>query len=54
VPLAVAGLVSVFVVFVAAANPRIVGPVGRVWATLPSPSIASLKAFAAEMWNRNQ
>jgi hypothetical protein len=54
VPLAVVGLVSVFVVFVAAANPRIVGPVGRVWATLPSPSIASLKAFAAEMWNRNQ
>jgi hypothetical protein len=54
VPLAVAGLVSVFVVFVAAANPRIVGPVGRVWATLPSPSITSVKAFAGEMWNRNQ
>jgi hypothetical protein len=54
VPLAVVGLLSVFVVFVAAANPRIVGPVGRVWATLPSPSIGSVKTFAAEMWNRNR
>src|SRR5262249_37329162 len=54
VPLAVAGLLAVFVVLVAAANPRIVGPVSRVWATLPSPSFTSVKAFAAEMWNRNR
>jgi hypothetical protein len=54
VPLAVAGLLSVFVVLVTAANPRVVGPVGRVWATLPSPSLTSVKAFAAEMWNRNR
>ena len=54
VPLAVVGVLGVFVVFVAAANPRIVGPVGRVWATLPSPSLASVKEFAAEMWNRNR
>jgi hypothetical protein len=54
VPLAVLGVVGVFVVLVAAANPRIVGPVGRVWATLPSPSLTSVKEFAAEMWNRNR
>lgn len=34
-------------------NPRIVGPLNRVWATLPSPSIASVQDFGAEMWNRN-
>ena len=38
----------------AAANPRIVGPVGRVWATLPSPTLASVREFAGEMWNRNR
>jgi hypothetical protein len=54
VPLVVAGLLGVFVVLVAAANPRIVGPVGRVWATLPSATPASAKEFAAEMWNRNR
>jgi hypothetical protein len=54
VPLTVAALLAVFVVLVAAANPRIVGPVGRVWRTLPSPSLTSVKAFAAEMWNRNR
>jgi len=54
VPLAVAGFLGVFVVLVAAANPRIVGPVGRVWATLPSPTPASVREFAGEMWNRNR
>ena len=54
VPLALAGLLGILVVLVAAANPRIVGPVGRVWATLPSPTLASAREFAAEMWNRNR
>jgi hypothetical protein len=35
------------------ANPRIVGPVTRVWATLPALSAASVREFAVEMWNRN-
>jgi O-antigen ligase/polysaccharide polymerase Wzy-like membrane protein len=35
-------------------NPATVGPLGRVRATLPSLSASSMKAFAAEMWNRNQ
>lgn len=51
---AVAILALVAVVGVAGAtNPRTVGPLGRVWATLPSPSVASVRAFTAEMWNRN-
>ncbi len=31
-----------------------VGPLGRVWATLPGLSVESGSAFVAEMWNRNQ
>jgi len=44
----------VAVVSVAAATkPQTVGPLGRVWATLPEPSLESVRAFATEMWNRN-
>ena len=53
VPAAVVAVVGLFVAVVALANPRIVGPVGRLWATLPSASVASVRDFAAEMWNRN-
>jgi hypothetical protein len=53
VPAAVAAGIALFAVVVAAANPRIVGPVNRVWATLPSPSVSSIHDFVTEMWNRN-
>jgi hypothetical protein len=53
VPAALAGAAVIFVVLVAIANPRIVGPIGRLWATLPSASVSSVRDFAAEMWNRN-
>jgi hypothetical protein len=44
---------SVFAALVAAANPRIVGPLTRMRATLPSASLSSVNHFAREMWNRN-
>ena len=47
------GAIAVVVALASALNPRIVGPLGRVWATLPGLSIASVRDFAAEMWNRN-
>jgi len=51
---AVAAVIAVFVVLVATSNSRIVGPVSRLWVTLPSPSVSSIGDFAAEMWNRNR
>jgi O-antigen ligase/polysaccharide polymerase Wzy-like membrane protein len=54
IPAAVGGAILLFAALVAVANPRVVGPVGRVWATLPSPSEESVRTFAAEMWNRNR
>ena len=54
IPAAVVGVIAVFIVLIAAANPRVIGPANRVWATLPSPTVASVRDFAAEMWNRNR
>lgn len=35
------------------ANRAVVGPVQRLWATLPPPSVSAVRDFGAEMWNRN-
>lgn len=45
----VVGLVAI----VANTNPQAVGPVRRLWDTLPALSADSLSNFVAEMWNRN-
>lgn len=50
----VVGIVAGLAALVAHANPAVVGPMKRVWATLPSPSAESVRAFTAEMWNRNR
>ena len=49
----IAASVVVVLVVLAGSGLRAVGPVGRVWATLPSLSWTSIGAFGAEMWNRN-
>lgn len=43
----------VFGAFISVARPNIVGPLARVWATLPEASLPSIQAFLGEMWNRN-
>ena len=53
-PVAVAALAAVALLGVVAALPAdVTGPLGRIRDTLPGPSAASLRAFLAEMWNRN-
>jgi hypothetical protein len=37
----------------AALDLGVVGPAARLWATLPEPSLQSVRDVAAEMWNRN-
>jgi len=48
-----AGGVLILLVVLAASGLRAVGPVRRVWETLPSPTLSSVKSVAAELWNRN-
>jgi hypothetical protein len=52
-----AGAVAIAVVavwLVAHANPQIVGPITRLRETLPQPSVASIRQFAWDMWDRNR
>ena len=51
--LATAAVVALLALL-ANANLSVVGPVGRVRATLPEFSAASLRAFVVETWNRNE
>jgi hypothetical protein len=45
--------VVVLLLVLATSGSNAVGPLGRVWETLPGASPASVGAFVAEMWNRN-
>ena len=51
-----AAFVAAIAAFVVLASVRadVVGPLGRVWDTLPGPSVESMRAFVAEMWSRNR
>jgi hypothetical protein len=49
-----AGVVIMLLVLLANANLAVVGPVKRVWDTLPGLSAGSVRDFAVEMWNRNR
>jgi hypothetical protein len=49
----VVALLIAVVVVAGVTNPRLVGPLTRVWNTLPGPSAASVESFGGEMWNRN-
>ncbi len=53
--LAAAGVVAVAVVWMLNhSTPQVVGPLSRVIDTLPSPSVASVRQFGWEMWDRNR
>jgi O-antigen ligase len=43
----------VLLALLASADLGVVGPARRLWATLPEPSVASVRSVTAEMWNRN-
>jgi hypothetical protein len=53
---AAAGVIAGAIVIALAVNTNseAEGPVRRLWNTLPSPSVESLRNFAAELWNRNR
>jgi O-antigen ligase len=50
---AVVAVVAGSLALLAASDLGVVGPATRLWATLPEPSVQSVRNFAAEMWNRN-
>ena len=52
VAIAAAGALGL-VALLASANLGVVGPAGRLWETLPEPSVESVRSVAGEMWNRN-
>ncbi len=52
VAITAAGLLGL-VAFLATADLGVVGPARRLWATLPEPSVESVRTAALEMWNRN-
>jgi O-antigen ligase/polysaccharide polymerase Wzy-like membrane protein len=49
-----AAVTIVVVVLLARAHVSVVGPLRRLWQTLPALSTDSVRSFAAEMWNRNR